>query len=172
MKKLFMILSLAFLLCFTFGCQQAEEVAEETVVDVEAEKEEIKDILDEWVVAYNAGEFERLVSFYFADDAVQMNSNQPILEGKEAILANFKEAREAADEYCESSIYENVRVSGDLAFVLGNDIFTATPKAGGEPIKTDSKWVAIFERQSDGTWKCIVEAGNSNLPLPTLLEQE
>ena len=38
MKKLFMVLPLVFLLCFTFSCQKAEEVAEEPVVDVEAEK--------------------------------------------------------------------------------------------------------------------------------------
>ena len=31
MKKLLMIIPLVFLLCFTFGCQQAEEVAEESV---------------------------------------------------------------------------------------------------------------------------------------------
>ena len=37
MKKLLMILPLVFLLCFTFNCKQAEEVAEEPVVDVEAE---------------------------------------------------------------------------------------------------------------------------------------
>jgi len=42
MKKLLMILPLVFLLCFTFGCQQGEEVAEEAMVaalteeDVEA----------------------------------------------------------------------------------------------------------------------------------------
>jgi len=30
MKKLFMVILLVFLLCFTFGCQQGEEVAEET----------------------------------------------------------------------------------------------------------------------------------------------
>jgi hypothetical protein len=28
MKKLFMILSLVLVLCFTFGCQKAEEVAD------------------------------------------------------------------------------------------------------------------------------------------------
>jgi proline iminopeptidase len=39
MKKLFMILPLVFLLCFTFSCQQAEEVAEEPVVDVETREE-------------------------------------------------------------------------------------------------------------------------------------
>jgi pimeloyl-ACP methyl ester carboxylesterase len=34
MKKLFIVLPLVFLLCFTFGLQQGEEVAEEPVVDV------------------------------------------------------------------------------------------------------------------------------------------
>ncbi len=32
MKKLFMVLPLVFLLCFTFSCQKAEEVAEEAPV--------------------------------------------------------------------------------------------------------------------------------------------
>ena len=39
MKKLLMILPLVILLCFTFGCQKGEKVAEEPVVDVEADKE-------------------------------------------------------------------------------------------------------------------------------------
>ena len=34
MKKLFMILPLVFLLCFTLGCQNGEEVAEEAVAEV------------------------------------------------------------------------------------------------------------------------------------------
>jgi hypothetical protein len=37
MKKLLMILPLVLVLCFTFSCQKAEEVAEEPAVDVEAE---------------------------------------------------------------------------------------------------------------------------------------
>lgn len=42
MKKLFLILPLVFLLCFTFSCQKAEEVAEEPVVDVETKDEGVK----------------------------------------------------------------------------------------------------------------------------------
>jgi len=38
MKKLLMIIPLVILLCFTYGCQQGEEIAEEPVVDA-AEKE-------------------------------------------------------------------------------------------------------------------------------------
>jgi hypothetical protein len=35
MKKLFMVLPLVFLLCFTFSCQQGEEVAEEVIAEQE-----------------------------------------------------------------------------------------------------------------------------------------
>jgi ketosteroid isomerase-like protein len=170
MKKFLMVIPSVFLLCFTFSCQK--EISEEPVLDVEADVEALKDILDEWLVAYNAGELEKLASFFYAENAVSMDANQPILEGREAILANYKKNREQNDEYCESSIYEDVRVFGDLAFVRGNDTGIYTPKDGGEPTKYDEKWVCIFERQPDGTWKCIIGIGNSNLPLPTLSEQK
>ncbi len=42
MKKLYIILPLVFLLCFTFSCQKAEEVAEEVGVDVETKEEGMK----------------------------------------------------------------------------------------------------------------------------------
>ena len=45
MKKLFMVIPLVFLLCFTFSCQKGEEVAEEPVVDVEAEKAAIRETM-------------------------------------------------------------------------------------------------------------------------------
>ena len=79
MKNLFMILLFVFLLCVSFGCQkQVEEVAEEPAADAEAKAaaevaadvEAIKGILAEWVTAYNAGELDRLVDFYFAENAV------------------------------------------------------------------------------------------------------
>ena len=176
-----MILPLAFLLCISFACQkQVEEVAEEpamdvdagTAADVEADVEAIKATLAEWVVAFNANELDRLVDFYFADNAVGMYENMPAIEGKEALLANMKAEKEKYDSTCESSVVIDVRVCGDMAVVRGNDTGTATPKAGGESFKYDSKWVAVFERQPDGKWKCIWEIGNSNLPLPAQQEDE
>jgi ketosteroid isomerase-like protein len=173
MKKLFMLLPLVFLLCVSFGCQkQVEDVAEEPAVDVEADVAAIKGILAEWVEAYNANELDRLVDFYFAENAVGMYENIPTIEGKEAILANMKAEKEKYDSICESSIVKDARVCGDLAVVRGNDTGTATPKAGGESFQYDSKWVAVFERQPDGKWKCIWEIGNSNLPLPSREEDE
>ena len=60
MKKLFMVIPLVFLLCLTFSCQKGEEVAEEPVVDVEAEKAKVKTVLDEWINAFETENMELL----------------------------------------------------------------------------------------------------------------
>ena len=84
MKKLFMVLPLVFLLCFTFSCQQGEEVAEEPVVDVEADIAAIESLTNQVMNAWNEGDFEAFMAT-IADDAVHMPPGYPILIGKEAI---------------------------------------------------------------------------------------
>ncbi|UCE41707.1 MAG: DUF4440 domain-containing protein [Candidatus Aminicenantes bacterium] len=121
---------------------------------------------DEWMTLYNAGDFETLVSVFYLDNPVQLPQNEPTREGKEAILAGMKESREINDEHCDSSITEDVRVSGNLAVARGTDIGTITPKEGGIVFKYNMKWLIIYERQSDGSWKCKCEIWNSNIPLP------
>ena len=58
MKKLIMILPLVFLLCFAFSCQQAEEVAEEPVVDVAAEKQNVEEALRNFYDAASTHNFQ------------------------------------------------------------------------------------------------------------------
>jgi len=59
-KKLLIIIPLVILLCFTFSCQQGEEVAEEPgpAVDVEADITAIKEMVNQYAVACNTGDFE------------------------------------------------------------------------------------------------------------------
>ncbi len=172
MKKFLTIIPLVFLLCFTFSCQQGEEVAEEPAVDVLADVEAIKALGEEWLALTNAGDFDRLMSIYYAENPVQMPPNEPIRKGKEAILSGLKKSREQSDEHCDSSVTEDVLVYGDLAVARGTDTGTITPKVGGEPIKFNVKWVIALERQSDGSWKCVYEIWNSNLPLPESPEKK
>jgi len=163
MKKFLMIIPLVILLCFTFSCQAYEE---KPAVDIEADVEAIKALGNEWVALFNAGDFDGLMSIYYAENPVQMPPNEPICKGKEAILSRLKKYREHYDEHCDSSVTEDVLVCGDLAVARGTDTGTNTPKVGGEPIKYNIKWVIAYERQSDGTWKCVYEIWNDNNPLP------
>ncbi len=166
MKKLLMILPLVFLLCFTFSCKQSEETAEKPSVDVEADRAAIGALNDEWLALYNAGDFDQLVSIFYAENAVQMPPDGPIVNGKEAILSSLKKSREEFEEYCDSSEIDTVSVYGDVAVARGTDTGTMTPRDGGEPTKYNIKWLIVYERQSDGNWKCVYEIWNDNNPLP------
>jgi ketosteroid isomerase-like protein len=155
MKKLLMIIPLVILLCFTFGCQQGEEVAEEPVVDVEADVEAIKDLGEERLAAVNTGDIDRLMSLY-ADNAVRIPPNEPALIGKEAIQGNFQQGFDLFTEETDSVVVDR-KIGGDLVFLRGTWTSIQTPKTGGETLKYNGNWVAIDQKQPEGIWKIICE---------------
>jgi len=166
MKKLFMVLPLVFLLCFTFSCQKGEEVAEEPVVDVEADVEAIKDMLENQYVSIIAkGDFERWLAFC-TEDVIFMPPNSVVLKGKDAI-------REFVQPYFEQFNLETdvtvdeIEVSGDWAFARWHYSAQYIPKAGGDAIPENGKEIWIFKRQADGTWKCSHAIWNSDMPPQT-----
>ncbi len=161
MKKLLMVIPLVLLLCFTFGCQQGEEVAEEPVVDVEADIEAIRSLEDEFAASINADNPERLVAQYYSDDAVRMPPNEPLLKGKAEILARFKKGAEQYAFQLDNVIVD-VKVDRNLAYSWGTASGTRTPKAGGETFNIKSKWISVYERQADGSWKVIAAIFNSD----------
>lgn len=167
MKKFLTIIPLVILLCFTFSCQQGEEVAEEPVVEVEADVEAIKKITDDFNAAINAGNIDKLVSLY-TDDAVRIPPNKPALVGKEAIRRLFQEQLDQFTVQNEGVIVD-LKVSGDLAFVRGSWTSINTPKTGGEPLKFNGNFVSIIQKQPDGSWKTICNSwSNEQLILPPI----
>ncbi len=170
MKKLLMFIPLVLVLCFTFGCQQAEEVAEEPVVDVEADVEAIKKIKDDFGAAMSAGNVDKVVSLY-ADDAVRIRPNKPPLVGKEAIRSSFQEYQDKFTVQSEGVIVD-LKVSGDLAFFRGFWNSIDTPKDGGEPFKENGSFVQVIQKQPDGSWKIICNIfSNESLVSPTQSEE-
>jgi len=92
MKKPLMVIPLVFLLCFTFNCQQGEEVVEESAVDVEAEKEAIitkfKEELRIFDELQKEGDISKIAEAYVSwhtDDAVLMFPGMPAIIGSENI---------------------------------------------------------------------------------------
>ena len=102
MKKLFMIFPLVFLLCLTFGCQKAEEVAEEPVADVEAEIENVKAVLNRAVSAYNSLDAESYLENYCQD-------NDMVLFGDISRIVGFEAFKEGVPKSFEQ--YDSAEVS-------------------------------------------------------------
>ncbi|MFB0554251.1 MAG: DUF4440 domain-containing protein, partial [Phycisphaerae bacterium] len=133
-------------------------------VDVEADLAAIEEVLNQYAVTANAGDFEGWLSLH-ADDVVKMPPDAPAIFGIEDLRANFKPAFESFDTYCV--IYpEETQVDGDMGLARGTYSISITPKGGGETIDVmkDGKYLTICKRQPDGTWKISHDCYNSNIP--------
>jgi ketosteroid isomerase-like protein len=167
MKNQIMIVSLVLMLCFVFGCQkQGQEVPKAPEANMEADVAALKALNDELLQLYNAEDFDRIMSVYYTENPIQMAPNAPVRRGKEAILLAYQEDSRLNIQHIDSSVVEDVRISGQLAVVWGMDTGTTTPRNGGEPVPYSLKWLNGFERQPDGTWRCLYEMWNDNNPLP------
>jgi ketosteroid isomerase-like protein len=166
-KNHILLILLVFLLCFNFNChKQSKETAMKPDMNIEADVSAVKALLAEWVQLYNTGNFDNLMSIFYAENSILMSPNESIRKGKDAILLSYQKDSELNKQYVDSSVVEDVRVSGDLAVARGMDTGTTTPRSGGETAKYNLKWLIVFERQSDHTWKCIYEIWNDNNSLP------
>ena len=56
-----------------------------------------------------------------------------------------------------------VAKSGDMAYVSGTYTFDFKD-ASGKTVKDRGKYLEVWERQPDGSWKCSADTWNSDLP--------
>jgi uncharacterized protein (TIGR02246 family) len=127
-----------------------------------ADVQAIKEASAAWDKAWNAGDADKLASLY-TDDAIAMGPNQPARVGKEAIRGS---CRKYFAQFSEEnrSLVEDVRISGNLAVARGTQETRTISKAGGDSFEDRAKWVSVFQRQPDGSWKILWEIFNSDLP--------
>lgn len=148
-----MIIPLVLLFVFTFSCQKQ---------DVEADITAINEIWTQYSSSLNSGDIDLWISLW-TDNGVQMPPDSPPVIGKEQIRGRNKGV---LDQFTFNMgiTNEEVRVAGDWAFARGTYTAILTPKAGGETIDIDGKYLTILKRQVDGSWKIFRDCFNSNVP--------
>ena len=155
MKTKTLFLSGCFaLLSFAFvGTAAADMKIEQALRDLDAQ----------WSAAAGAKDVDKTVSYY-AEAAMVLPPNAPSATTKEVIRSAWKEmlARPGAGISWKATKVE-VAKSGDLACVSGTYEDTMTD-ASGKSVKDRGKYVEIFKKRADGTWKVIVDIWNSDLP--------
>jgi ketosteroid isomerase-like protein len=121
----------------------------------------LRDLDAQWSAAAGAKDFEKIVSFY-SDDAVVMPPNAPRATTKEAIRTTWKDLLTDASISWKTKEVE-VAQSGDLAFSSGTYEVTLNDPTG-TPVKDRGKYLEVWKKQADGTWKCVMDMWNSDLP--------
>jgi uncharacterized protein (TIGR02246 family) len=103
----------------------------------------------------------------YAEDSIIFPPNEPMVQGKPAVTKYLGELLGAVSFRDATGTIADIRVSGDLAIETGHYAWTIVP-AGGAPMSDKGKYVHVFARTPDGTWKVIRYFSNSDVPPPTL----
>ena len=128
-------------------------------------EKELRDLDDQWSAAASAKDVDKVVSFY-SDDAIVMPPNAASATTKEAIRALWKDLLTDAKISWKTNKVE-VAQSGDLACSSGTYEVTLNDPTG-KTVNDRGKYVAVWEKQADGTWKCGVDIWNSDLAAATV----
>jgi len=130
-----------------------------------ADERAIREADAAWSKAWAAKDLEGCMSFV-ADDASVLLANGPTVTGKESIRKWASEVM-ANPGFAGSWQASKVEASraGDLAYVVGTGQITVNdPK--GKPVTDRLKYLTVWKKQRDGTWKALVDTANSDLPAP------
>jgi ketosteroid isomerase-like protein len=149
-------IALCILLLFVSACAQK--------VNDPADVKAIKDLLAAFPKAVE-GNDAAFPATYYKQDAMRLPPNYIPVKGKDAIVKAWQNEW-ANYKYTDMTVpVDEVLTSGDLAIARGTAQETITPHASGLSInKFQGKWVGVYQRQSDGSWKCAFDIWNSDAP--------
>jgi ketosteroid isomerase-like protein len=130
-----------------------------------ADVQAVKDTAPAYDKFANASDAAGLASQFYAANGIRMDPNQPASAGTEAIRAALEKSYAQSSESIRNVI-DDVRVAGGFAAAKGTFEGTSTPKAGGTAVPVKGKFVTLYEKQADGSWKAVWDIYNSDLPAP------
>lgn len=147
-----------------FACTQAPPVPPDTRA---ADEKAIREAEAQWAKDFRAKDLDKIVSYY-GDDASALMPGMPIITGKGAIRSALQVL--VADpafalDFSASKVY--VSKGGDLAYVQGTYSMTSTDRKSKKPVTEKGKYLTVYKKQADGSWKAIEDMDNSDAaPIP------
>ncbi|MEO7973658.1 MAG: DUF4440 domain-containing protein [Thermoanaerobaculia bacterium] len=140
------------------GCQQSIKEQSPALAEITAADDALQD-------AIAAKDLDRTVWFY-AKNASLFPVAEPIAIGDKAIRDEWAHLF-AIPGFINTAKRTKVDISrsGDLAYTQGT-YATELALAGGKTATEHGKWVSIWKKQSDGSWKIVVDISNTDEPPP------
>lgn len=172
MKTQLILAGCITLFAFASSCQPQPQPQPQAPPDTRAADETaLRKVDDDWSKAAGAKDVDKIVSYY-SDEAIVMPPNAPVTTSKEVIRKIWK-------DYVTSPGFSGgwkatkveVARSGELGYVSGTWEFTVND-ASGKPATDRGKFTEVWKKQADGSWKCVADIWNSDLPLPAPTEKK
>lgn len=124
-------------------------------------KEKFQKMNNEMIKAIKNENTDAIMAMY-TDDVISMPSYEPMLKGKEAMLESHRRSHEAGYKMNDMTLKTmDVWSSGDYAYEIGNyTVDMEIPGMGN--INDNGKYMTVWEKQSDGSWKVKAETWNTD----------
>ena len=153
-------ISLALGILILTGCSQSQ-APDNREADARALREgEVAAFVKDW-----GGRDADRIAAHYAEDGNLMVPNAPLMTGKDAIGKGMKEA--LADPNWSLALQPvQVEVSrgGDVGYTRGSYVLTATDPASKKVATEKGRFVVIFRKQADESWKAVQDITNAEAP--------
>ena len=143
-----------FLAIALFTCDKGE------VRDNANDIADIKALSASRAKAFNEGNAD-IIANAFTEDGLLMAPGMEALKGKEAVRGYYQKIFDQYKTVLESG-YDEVKVSGNLAYGVGYAEVKLVPHGGGDTLFSTAKYVNILQRQVDGSWLTTHDIWNAN----------
>jgi len=111
----------------------------------------------QWIEAWDKADAS-LVASLFAKDGVLLGRNGKFFKGPEQILQRQKPVMEKAGKGVKVTVTTvDLWLDGDTAYETGT--YSYKYQEAGKPVNEEGRYVTIWKRQSDGSWKIASDMG-------------
>ena len=164
--KLFVAAFLFLMLPLSMTLTQAQKKSAETNQSAAsstsaAELAQVRRAIDEgnakWIEAWAKGDAAMIVNT-FAEDAIELRPDGTVVKSHQQILEHVRESMQRLGAGVQLTVTTTtVWLDGDTAYETGKSNYKYTQK--GLPKTFQARYVSIWKRQHDGTWKLFMDMG-------------
>ena len=150
----------------SFGCAPpaSESTADAPAINLDSERDALMAVDKAW--SKSIDDTDAFLSF-IADGAYFMPFGAPLARG-DAIRTTWEGLVSMPGFGLEwQATSAEVAASGDMGYTIGT--FELTAEHDGTVMLTEGKYVTVWQKQADGSWKVQIDCFNSNGP-PTAAE--
>ncbi|MGH9644540.1 MAG: YybH family protein [Terriglobales bacterium] len=115
--------------------------------------------------AYNTGNVERLMAVVDSG-LVDLSDGRCSGYGEsgKAAMRSYLQDLFVWFDACLVPIVIDITVMGEMAVDYGWHELVLTPKSGGEPIRTRTRYVDVWKKNQAGDWKLAIFIDNADVP--------
>lgn len=152
--KMLLLISILYIALINVACQLTDtallQLSDNDITVIKIANKEYRDaeLANDWIT----------VTQLYNENAIRLVPNIPMIRGQDAILKEFKARHYIITEYDQQ--IKEIEGYNDLAVVRG--VFSWTIDSNGEFYKGTGKYIAIYRKQTDGSWLIDKDIFNQN----------